>query len=359
MDDRDGEVRREGATTRAEELYRHMTGRKLSLLLLLTLAVMAMLLADIATGPAWLSIPEILRAIWAPDTVAPATSVIVWNLRLPIALMAIVVGASLAIAGAEMQTILGNPLASPYTLGISAAAGFGAALAMVAGVGVLPLGEHFIVPANAFLAAMLTCLLIYSIARKANLSAETMVLAGIAVLFLFQSLTALLQYAASEQQLQAVVFWLFGNLFRTTWPKLAISATILLLAVPVIARNAWQLTAMRLGDEKARSLGVDVEKIRLKTFIVVSVLTGAAVCFVGTIGFVGLAGPHIARMLVGEDQRFFLPAAALAGALLLSSASVASKLIIPGAILPIGIVTSFIGVPFFISLMLKKRSGYW
>lgn len=345
--------------TQAEELYQRITGRKYVVVVSLAIAVVLTLFIDIAVGPAWLSISEILSAIWAPNSVDPATSVIVWNLRLPIALMAVVVGASLSIAGAEMQTILDNPLASPYTLGISAAAGFGAALALVLGVGIIPYGEHFIVPINAFFFAMLTCLLIYAIARKAKLSSETMVLAGIAILFLFQSAIALLQYVASEQQLQAVVFWLFGNLFRTTWLKLAISAAILIVTVPVLAKDAWKLTALRLGDEKAKSLGINVERLRLKTFIWVSILTGAAVCFVGTIGFIGLAGPHIARMLVGEDQRFFLPVSALAGAILLSAASAVSKLVIPGTILPIGIVTSFIGVPFFISLILKRRSGYW
>lgn len=345
--------------TQAEELYQRITGRKYAVVVSLAIAVVLTLFVDIAVGPAWLSITEILSAIFEPNSVDPATSVIVWNLRLPVALMAVVVGASLAIAGAEMQTILDNPLASPYTLGISAAAGFGAALALVLGVGIIPYGEHFIVPINAFFFAMLTCLLIYAIARKAKLSAETMVLAGIAILFLFQSAIALLQYIASEQQLQAVVFWLFGNLFRTTWLKLTISTAILLVTVPVLVKDAWKLTALRLGDEKAKSLGVNVERLRLKVFIWVSILTGAAVCFVGTIGFIGLAGPHIARMLVGEDQRFFLPTSALAGAVLLSAASALSKLIIPGAILPIGIVTSFIGVPFFISLVLKRRSRYW
>lgn len=320
---------------------------------------MLTLFVDIAVGPAWLSISEILSAIFKPNSVSPATSVIVWSLRLPIALMAVVVGASLSIAGAEMQTILGNPLASPYTLGISAAAGFGAALALVFGVGIIPYGEHFMVPINAFFFAMLTCLLIYAIARRSKLSTEAMVLAGVAILFLFQSATALLQYVASEQQLQAVVFWLFGDLFRTTWIKLAIAASTLIVTVSVLAKDAWKLTAMRLGDEKAKGLGINVERLRLKVFIWVSILIGAAVCFVGTIGFIGLAGPHIARMLVGEDQRFFLPTSALAGAVLLSAASAVSKLVIPGAILPIGIVTSFIGVPFFIALTLKRRRGYW
>ena len=345
--------------TKADELYAHITGRKYVLLFSLAAAVTALFVVDVCLGPAWLPVREILSTVFKPDSVDPTSRVIVWNLRLPVALMAAVVGAALAIAGAEMQTILNNPLASPYTLGIAAAAGFGAALALVLGVRLVPYGEHFIVPINAFIFALLACLLIYFISKRTRLSAEAMVLAGIAVLFLFHSSLALLEYFASEEQLQAVVFWLFGNLFKATWLKLGISTAVLLIVVLMLVKDAWKLTALRLGDEKARSLGVNVERLRLKVFVWVSILTGAAVCFVGTIGFVGLAAPHIARLLVGEDQRFFLPASALAGAALLCAASSVSKLIIPGAILPIGIITAFIGVPVFISLIVKRRRGYW
>jgi iron complex transport system permease protein len=345
--------------SRAEALYHQITGRKYTVLFLLAAIAVLVLLADIAVGPAWLSPGEVLAAIFRLDSVEPTTHVIVWNLRLPIALMAVVVGASLAIAGAEMQTILDNPLASPYTLGVSAAAGFGAALALVLGVGIIPYGGQFIVAINAFLFSMLASLLVHFIAKAGRLSAESMVLAGIAILFLFQSALASLQYLASQEALQAVVFWLFGNLQKTTWLKLGIAGAILMVALPVLAKDAWKLTALRLGDEKAKSLGINVERLRLKVFLWVSILTGVAVCFVGTIGFIGLAGPHIARMLVGEDQRFFLIASALSGAVLLSAASVVSKLVIPGAIFPIGIVTSFIGVPMLFYLILRKKRGYW
>ena len=124
-------------------------------------------------------------------------------------------------------------------------------------------------------------------------------------------------------------------------------------------KKGWKLTALRLGDSKAQSLGIDVRKLRLKVFLSISLITATAVCFVGTIGFVGLVAPHISRMLVGEDQRFFLPLSALSGALLLSAASVGSKMLIPGSIFPIGIITSFIGVPFFIALILTRKEGHW
>jgi iron complex transport system permease protein len=137
----------------------------------------------------------------------------------------------------------------------------------------------------------------------------------------------------------------------------AICLIILLITIPLLAMDFWKLTALRLGDEKAKSLGVDVEKLRLKVLICVSVLTASAVCFAGTIGFVGLVPPHIARMLVGEDQRYFVPLSALLGALFLSLASIGGKICCHKGVFPIGIATSLIGVPFFLSLIIMKRSG--
>ncbi|HWR40982.1 MAG TPA: iron ABC transporter permease [Patescibacteria group bacterium] len=340
------------------ELYKEMSARKLLWVATLAAVCGITLLTDVLVGPAWLTVPEVMSAIFTPGSSDPAAQVIVWTLRLPAALMAIVVGATLGIAGAEMQTILDNPLASPYTLGVSSGAGFGAALAIVWGAGVFPGFDEYLVSLNSFIFACLTCFLIYLIGRVRQVNAETMILAGIGLLFLFHSLLALLQYLATPEALQGIVFWLFGSLMKTTWPKLGIVTFALLLAIPLLIKDSWELTALKLGDDKAKSLGIDVERLRLKTFLLVSLLTASAVCFVGTIGFIGLVGPHIARMLVGEDQRYFLPMAALSGAVLLSAASIGSKIIIPGAIFPIGIVTSLIGVPFFFSLILSKKRGY-
>lgn len=342
-----------------QAVYQNITARKYSYLFMFAAVCIVSVLVDVLVGPAWLAVSDVVKAIFGVVPVEPTTEVIVWTFRLPMALMAIVVGATLGIAGAEMQTILDNPLASPYTLGISAGAGFGAALAIVVGAGKLPIPEEYLVPINAFIFALLTCLLIYFIGRARTITAETMVLAGIGLLFLFHALLALLQYMASAEALQAIVFWLFGSLMKATWAKVGLVAAVLVMAFPVLIKDAWKLTALKLGDEKAKSLGINVEKLRLKIFVLISLLTASAVCFVGTIGFIGLVGPHIARMLVGEDQRFFLPLSALGGALLLSVASIGSKIIMPGAIFPIGIVTSLIGVPFFFSLILTQKRGYW
>ena len=311
--------------------------------------------ADLATGPAMLPIPAVLRSILHLGS-DPMLDAIVRSLRLPIALMAAVVGAALGMSGAVMQTILNNPLASSYTLGISAGAGFGAALAILTGA-MLPFPEAWAVPIAAFLFAGIACAAVAGVGQMRGATPELLVLAGIACLFLFQALLSLLQFLASPEALQQIVFWLFGSLLRSTMPKVGIVTLVLLATIPVLLADAWRMTALKLGDDRARALGVRVDALRLRAFVIVSVLTGAAVAFVGTIGFVGLVAPHVARMLVGEDQRHLLPASAVAGALLLSAASVVSKLVIPGTVFPIGIVTALIGVPFFFWLVLAARRG--
>jgi iron complex transport system permease protein len=337
--------------------YAAMGARRVTVLAIGCVAILVSLVLDVATGPAFLPVGAVAKSVFglAQDRTVDA---IVWSIRLPIAFVALVVGAALGLSGAIMQTILNNPLASSYTLGVSAGAGFGAALVIVLGVA-MPVPEAWGIPLMAFLFAGVACAGVYGIGQARESSPEMLVLAGIALLFLFQALLALLQFVASPEALQQIVFWLFGSLQKASWSKLWIITAVLAVCIPVLIVDVWRLTALKLGDERARGLGVDVQRLRLRSFVLISALTGVAVAFVGTIGFVGLVAPHIARMLVGEDQRSFLPASALYGALLLSLASIASKTVLPGAIVPIGIVTSLIGVPFFVWLILRNRRAFW
>ncbi|CAI8989498.1 MULTISPECIES: FecCD family ABC transporter permease [Pseudomonas] len=341
------------------EAYRRLVLRKRLILAALVLLLLCSVLLDLALGPARYSLSEVLGALIAPDSASPQVRVVMWDIRLPVALMAVAVGAALSLAGAQMQTILNNPLASPFTLGISAAAGFGAALGLAFGVALFPLAAQFMVPLNAFIMAMLSALLIHFLSMRRGVTAETIVLLGIALVFTFNALLALVQFFATEQAVAAVVFWTMGSLTKATWPKLGVICVVILITLPIFAKRAWALTALRLGDDKAASFGINVRSLRFQTLIMVSLLASFPVAFVGTIGFIGLVGPHIARMLIGEDQRFFLPASLLTGALILSASSVVSKTLIPGAIFPIGVVTSLIGVPFFISLILGGKKNSW
>ena len=345
------------ATAEARAAWGRLAARRASVLAGGAAVLTLCFLLDLATGPALLPVSAVAASLLGAGQ-DPMVEAIVWSIRLPVALMALLVGAALGLTGAVMQTILNNPLASSYTLGVSAGAGFGAALVIVFGAA-LPLAEAQAVPIAAFLFAALACAGVWLLGGIRGATPETLVLAGIALMFLFQALLALLQFMASPEALQQIVFWLFGSLQRATWPKLGIVAAVLAVAVPLLLRDAWRLTALRLGDDRAAALGVRVAGLRFRGFVFVSVATGVAVAFVGTIGFVGLVAPHVARMLLGEDQRVLLPGAALAGAVLLSAASVASKVVSPGALFPVGIVTALIGVPFFAWLILAARRSHW
>ena len=321
--------------------------------------MVATMVVDILVGPSFLGVLDVVGALILPaEAVDPTARVIVHEIRLPMTLMALVVGASLGMAGALMQTILGNPLASPYTLGFSAAAGFGAALIILTGFK-LPVLSFLTVPLAACAMGALAATLVYGFARLRGMTAEVMILAGIATLFLFQSLQSLVQYMSDPEVLQEIVFWLFGSLARSTYLTAATSGSVLVLVACLLLPDLWKLTALRLGDARAGSLGIAVPRLRVKVFALTVLLTAAAVSFVGTIGFVGLVAPHIARIFVGEDQRALLPLSAVVGAIIMSGASIVSKLISPGAVVPIGIVTAVIGVPFLFALIVGGRRTFW
>ncbi len=339
--------------------YRRLVQRRIALLTGLALLLALSVAVDVSLGPARYTLREVLATLIQPGQADAQMRMVIWDIRMPMALMAVTVGACLSLAGAQMQTILANPLASPFTLGISAAASFGAALAMVLGVAVVPTALALMVPINAFAMAMVASMLIFGLSTMRGVTVETIVLLGIALVFTFNALLALLQYFASEQALAAVVFWTMGSLTKATWTKVAVTALILVVITPLFARRAWALTAIRLGETRAAAMGVPVRRLRLETLILVSALAAIPVSFVGTIGFIGIVGPHIARLLLGEDQRFFLPGSILAGALILSATSVLSKAILPGAVLPIGIITALVGVPFFATLIFTHGRRQW
>ena len=337
--------------------YRRFVRRRTIWLSVLASALIATAVVNIMTGPAGLSLSQVVNGFLNPQDLDAGTYVILWDVRLPFALMAVVVGACLGLAGAEMQTALNNPLASPFTLGVSAAAAVGASAAVVSGFTLLAWGENLAVPLCAFVGAACATALIQLLAWRQGATVDTVVLFGIALLFSFEALLWLLQFIADSNALQQIVFWTMGSLGRATWTKIGIVGTVLFLCLPWSAHQAWALTALRAGEDQARSFGIAVERLRLVTLLRVSLLAATALSFVGTIGFVGLVGPHIARMLLGEDHRYYLPGSTLAGALMLSLASILSKALVPGVVLPIGIITALVGVPLFMVLVLRQRRG--
>ena len=273
-------------------------------------------------------------------------------------LMAPLVGGALALSGAQMQTTLNNPLADPYTFGVSAAAGFGASLVMTNIVSVSFIPVQYQVAAMAFIMCLLTTFMIAGVSAIKRISIEGVMLFGVAIMFAYDSLLTMMQYIATETQLQTLVFWHMGSLDRGSWEKIAILAILLPIVLAIMMKDSWKLSSLKIGQERAESMGINVKRLRIKTLLLVSVITSLSVAFVGAVGFVGLVAPHIARMILGEDQRFFLPASFLLGAVLLELASIASKSIMPGIILPLTVVMSMVGIPFFIFLIVKKGGRF-
>ena len=342
--------------------YEKFIGRKMLFLIALIVGITALSGYAATQGAANISIMDIYTAILA--RFMPATfettwfmDTIVWGLRLHRIAMAILGGIGLAVAGAVMQGILKNPLASPFTLGISSAAGFGATLAIIMGAGFV--GGEYLIVGNAFVFTFISSLIVLGLAKYKGISPETMILAGIAVMYIFSAMTSFMQYMGDAEQVQGVVFWMMGSLGRSDWSKVAIVAIILALSIPYLVLRSWDINAMGTGDETARSLGVNVERTRVICMMLVSVIVASIVCFTGTIGFIGLVSPHITRMVIGGDHRFLLPASGLVGGFLLLSADTLARTILAPVILPVGIMTAFMGVPFFVYLFMRRKKEFF
>ncbi|WP_417789996.1 FecCD family ABC transporter permease [Terasakiella pusilla] len=338
--------------------YRRLTLHRMIWLGLMFCVLVFIVMLNVSIGPAKLSFGQIVTGVLNSASLTDNENLILWQLRLPYALMAVCVGACLGLAGAEMQTVLNNPLASPTTLGVMQAATFGASLAIVFKFIPFGLPENYVVPFCAFTGAIGAVLFIQYFSKRFGATVDTVILVGIAMFFALEAMISLIQFVADSDSLQQMVFWTMGSLARATWEKVGIVFLVFAICLPFSIRQVWKMTALRGGEEYAKSFGVSVERLRLIVLFRVSVMTAVAVAFTGVIGFVGLVGPHISRLAFGEDHRFYLPGAALAGAFILAGASILSKTIVPGILIPDGIVTALIGIPLFLGLLInQKRRG--
>lgn len=336
-----------------EEIYRNINRRRTIMFFITLLAIIVALLLDLFIGSSGMSLKDIVIALWNGPGAKNIESSIIWNIRLPMTLICLTVGASLGLAGTQMQTILANPLASPYTLGVSSAAGFGAAIAFISGFPFKNM-SWINAPFMAFMMTLTGTMAIYFLGKVKGMRAQSMILFGIVTHFFFQALLSLVQFRSTPEVAGQIVYWMFGSLLKSTWTGVFVSFFIFILCALLLSRYAWKLTALTAGEERAKSLGIDTDKVRLHVFLISSLLTAGAVAFVGTIGFIGLVAPHFARYFAGEDQRYLAPMASLFGVLLIAAASILAKLVIPGIIIPIGIVTSLVGVPFLVFLIIRK-----
>ena len=346
-------------------VYRGVMRKKIQLFFLI-LGLLAFLgLYAVAVGSYDLSLASLIRAVFGRAD-GPIETV-VWNIRLPRIMAAILSGWGLGLAGVTFQSLLKNPLASPSTLGISQGAAFGASFAIVVfgaggmqagglrsqGASPLNIFSLYTVTLFAFAGAVAATLIILALARIKKMSPEAIILAGVALSSLFVSGTILIQYFASEVEIAAVVFWTFGDVARSTWREIGLLGIAALGITLYFVLYRWDLNALLAGEETAKSLGVEVEKIRVLGMLIATVLAALVTCFHGVIAFLGLLAPHIGRRLIGPDHRLLIPYSCLLGALLLLLADTAGRVVVGSGTLPVGVLTSFMGAPLFLYLIWK------
>ena len=286
--------------------------------------------------------------------VSETSKVVVLDIRIPRVCAAIFAGIALSNAGLLMQGIFQNPLVSPYTLGISNGASFGAAIAIVMGLQFTFLGVYAI-PLSAFIFSIITMILVYSISKIAKESTKNLVLCGVAVGYLFSSLVSLMKYISGSKDLPEIVFWTMGSLTNIKKEGIALIMISSVVSLALIIANGWKFNVISYGRDTSLSLGVNYNSISRMGIVISTLMTGVTVAFTGIIGFVGLVSPHITRRIVGNDYRILAPTSSLVGALLLLASDTIARTIIAPVELPIGVITSIVGVPFFLYLIIKKR----
>ncbi|MBR0207773.1 MAG: iron ABC transporter permease [Oscillospiraceae bacterium] len=342
------------------EVYSRFLRRKRIALTVAALIALAAIIVSIRVGPIQISLREIFRVFIGKGE--PKFKLAIMSIRLPRAVTALLVGMALAAAGAVMQCVLRNPLASASSLGVSQGAAFGAALAIVVfGAGeigtanaAVTVTNPFLVTTLAFIFGMATCVVILGITRfKRDIGPAGLILAGTALGSLFSGGSALLQFFADDRKLGAIVFWSFGNLGSTDWREILIVAVVFVGAMLYFLFNRWNYNAMESGADTAKSLGVNTRSVTLVSMGICSLLAAVAVSFVGVISFVGLIAPHIMRRFTGNDYRYLVPGSAITGAMLLLLADLVSRTVISPVILPIGALTSFLGAPLFLYILFK------
>jgi iron complex transport system permease protein len=343
------------------EEYRRYVGRKALFISAVGVLLVALVVLSICLGAATLPLADVGRTLMG-ISISPQMDAIIWRIRLPQTLAAAIGGAALAVTGAVMQSVLRNPLGSPFTLGISHAAAFGAALSvMLLGsgtmsstlVGAVTISNPYVTTASAFVCCVLTAGVIIGIARIRGATPEIMVLTGVALSALFSAGIMFLQFFADDVQLAAMVFWTFGDAARASWPEIVIMALVTLTAAVFFFLKRWDYNAVDGGDETAKGLGVRVERVRTQGMLVASLVTAVTVAFLGVIGFVGLVCPHIVRRVIGGDHRFLLPGTLLMGSVLLLASDTIARLMLAPNVLPVSVLTAFTGAPVFIYLILK------
>jgi iron complex transport system permease protein len=311
------------------------------------------------------TVPTILHIIldktlnmgWLSD-VAKNEEMIIWNIRLPRVLLAFCIGASLALAGAAFQGLLRNPLADPYTIGVSSGASLGAVLVLFFQVSIVGLGS-FTLPVVAIICGLISLFIVFGLVRLSSksLAIETIILAGIIVSAFIGSIVSLIISLSDRESMTQIIYWLYGSVGMRGWSHIQLILPFMLIGTFILIYHYRELNALALGEDAADHIGVDVKKGKTFVLIGASLLTGAAVAVSGSIGFVGLVIPHLIRLVTGPNHRHVLPLSMLVGGAFLILADLMARTIIAPKELPIGVITALIGAPVFALLLIRERFG--
>lgn len=356
--------RKNEKTLSVSEQYNVAKAKKIAIILILLAIVFLFFVVSVFVGSGTLSFKEVFLAIFNKGS--ETARLIVRRIRFPRVIAALIAGGGLAVSGLVMQTVLKNPLASPTTLGVSNAAVFGANFAIiVVGAGAfhsthgswLSISNPYLVSTFSFLSAIIAAGSILLLARLKNLNASAIVLAGVAVSAIFQAGTTLIQYFASDTQVASAVYWTFGDLGRASYKTDLIMFIVVAVSTLFFFLKRWDFSAMSGGIAYAKTLGVNTRFMTIMSLLLASLITSVTVSFLGIIGFVGLTAPQFMKRIVGDDYRYLLPSSFLAGALLLLISDILGRLPIFGTSVPVGVVTSLIGGPVFLAILLRRKKN--
>ena len=340
--------------------YRKRLTKKIIFIVVCTLIMFVCIGVTITIGAYDIGFFETYEIIWNHITgqISDVTKdYVVVTLRMPSVLTALIAGAGLSICGVAMQSTLKNPLADPYTTGVSSGAGFGASLALALNYTIVQ-GEYNLV-VNAFIFALIPTAAIIAVSKMKSASPTIMIMAGIAIMYLFNACTTMIKFWADDETLSSIYRWQVGTCSATNWDEIVVMAAVVFIGIVVIWGLSKKINLLATGDENARAMGVDAEQLRIICLIVVALVSASIVSFTGLIGFVGLVAPHIVRIFIGSDNRYLVPASAAFGAALLIFAYALSIWMIEPITLQVGVLTSFLGAPLFLWLIVRSKENVW
>jgi len=346
-------------TTVATKTYTRAIGFKIAFIVICTVVLIFVAGYAVTYGAMGIDFLEVYGIIW--DHIfgdgSSQYDYVVWNLRLPRVVMGILAGAGLALCGVIMQSVLRNPLADPYTTGLSSGAAFGASLAVALGLtATLGTGSRAFL---AFICSLIPIVVILFVTRRSGSSPTVVIMTGMGIMFLLNSMSTFLMLMADPSDMSQLFYWQVGSLSLVKWSSFPYMASMVIVGIIITMFLAKTLNVLATGDESAKSMGVDADNLRLICLILTGLVCASIVSFTGLIGFIGLVVPHILRMIIGSDNRYLIPSSIVFGATLMLAADLVGRMIIYPFVVPVGVVMSFVGGPIFILLILRRSSKAW